>query len=240
MLQEIMVPGPSGRIESRLFKSQEPNAPIALVLHPHPLHGGTMNNKVAYEIFHALQRAGCSVLRFNFRGVGNSEGKYDNGVGELVDAAAMLDWLQNQFPDHGSCWVAGFSFGAWIALQLLMRRPDLDGFISVAPPASSYDFSFLSPCPTHGLVVAGSSDLIAKEADVSTLYEKLAKQKHSNVEYQVLEGDHFFTGNLTSLSQTIEQYMKLKLSTGMGDHSLLRPVRKERKRRSPGDSCAAA
>jgi alpha/beta superfamily hydrolase len=191
-----------------------------------------MNNKVAYELFHAMARAGCSVLRFNFRGVGNSEGQYDSGVGELIDAAAMLDWLQVQFPDHGSCWITGFSFGAWIALQLLMRRPEINGFVSVCPPASSYDFSFLSPCPTQGLIVAAVGDNIAKEPDVYSLYEKMAKQKSSDVEYQLLEGDHFFTGNLPALSQAIEQYMRGKLTNGMGDVHLNRPMRKERKRRA--------
>jgi alpha/beta superfamily hydrolase len=232
MLQEIMLSGPAGRVEARLFRSQEQNAPVALVLHPHPLHGGTMNNKVAYEAFHALARSGFSVLRFNFRGVGNSEGQYDAGVGELMDAAAMLDWLQLQFPDHGSCWVVGFSFGAWIALQLLMRRPELTGFVAISPPASSYDFSFLSPCPTHGLILQAASDTIALEPDVYSLYEKMSKQKSSDIEYQLLDGDHFFTGNHPALAQSIESYIKEKISSGVGDIYANRPARKDRKRRA--------
>ena len=92
---------------------------MALVLHPHPLHGGTMNNKVVYTLYQTFVRRGFSTLRFNFRGVGRSQGSFDRGEGELADAAAALDWLQSYNPNAASCWVAGYSFGAWIGMQLL-------------------------------------------------------------------------------------------------------------------------
>jgi alpha/beta superfamily hydrolase len=90
---------------------------------------------------------GFTVLRFNFRGVGRSQGEYDQGIGELSDAASALDYLQAMNTNAKHCWVAGFSFGAWIGMQLLMRRPEITGFVSVSPPANMYDFSFLAPCP---------------------------------------------------------------------------------------------
>ena len=105
-----------------------------------------MNNKVVYNLFHAFAQRRFSALRFNFRGVGRSQGGFDNGIGELSDAAAALDWLQTHNPDASRCWIAGFSFGAWIGMQLLMRRPEIKGFISVSPPADKYDFTFLAPC----------------------------------------------------------------------------------------------
>ncbi|RMF11106.1 MAG: alpha/beta fold hydrolase, partial [Alphaproteobacteria bacterium] len=128
-MPDVIFQGSEGRIEGRYQPGKGENPPIALILHPHPQHGGTMNNKLVYYLFHSFARRGFSVLRFNFRGVGRSEGSFDNGIGELDDAAAALDWLQAINRDAPQCWVAGFSFGAWISMQLLMRRPEICGFI---------------------------------------------------------------------------------------------------------------
>src|SRR3546814_15750759 len=111
------------------------------MLHPHPQDGGTMNNKVVYTLFHAFVRQGFSVLRFNFRGVGRSQGVFDRGECELSDAASALDWLQTYHDNAASCWIAGFSFAAWIGHQLLMRRPEIQGFVPVAPPATTPPFT---------------------------------------------------------------------------------------------------
>ena len=94
----------------------------------------------------------------NFRGVGLSQGSFDNGDGELSDAAAAMDWLQAQHPESKESWVAGFSFGALIGMQLLMRRPELNSFVSVSPPADSDEFNFLAPCPVSGLILHGTKD----------------------------------------------------------------------------------
>ena len=115
-----------------------------------------MNNRVVYNLHYCFFNLGFSCLRFNFRGVGKSEGEFDDGLGELADAASALDFLQTHTPNSTSCWVIGFSFGSWIGMQLLMRRPEISGFISVSPPANSYDFSFLAPWPSSGLIVNGS------------------------------------------------------------------------------------
>ena len=136
-MPEVIINGPEGRLEGRYHHSSEPGAPVALILHPHPQHGGNMNNKVVYALFHTFVKNGYSVLRFNFRGVGRSQGVYDRGEGELSDAAAALDWLQTYNPNAADCWVAGYSFGAWIGMQLLMRRPEIGRFISIAPPPGS-------------------------------------------------------------------------------------------------------
>ena len=159
-MPEVIMNGPEGRLEGRYQHGEGNTAPIALMLHPHPQHGGTMNNKVIYALYHEFVERGFSVLRFNFRGVGRSQGKFDRGEGELSDAASALDWLQTYNPNAGSCWVAGYSFGAWIGMQLLMRRPEIEAFISVAPPASQYDFTFLAPCPSSGLPRSFATTLI--------------------------------------------------------------------------------
>src|SRR5687768_18227009 len=134
-MPEVIFTGPAGRIEGRYQPAKEKGAPIAIILHPHPQFGGTMNNQIVYNLYYDFAKRGFSVLRFNFRGVGRSQGTFDHGVGELSDAASALDWLQGVNANASAVWIAGFSFGAWISMQLLMRRPEIDGFISVAPPA---------------------------------------------------------------------------------------------------------
>ena len=176
-MPEVMFAGPDGRLEGRYHHSKETGAPVALILHPHPLHGGTMNNRVTYSMYQSFQRLGCSVMRFNFRGVGRSQGRYDGGIGEIGDAAAALDWMQAVNPNHGGLWIAGYSFGAFIGMQLLMRRPEISGWVSVAPPANHYDFGFLAPCPCGGLMLHGDADELVPELAVRKLVDKLNTQK---------------------------------------------------------------
>jgi len=212
-MPEIIFNGPDGRLEGRYHHGTEPNAPIALVLHPHPQHGGTMNNKIVYRIYQVFQNRGFSVLRFNFRGVGRSQGAFDHGAGELNDAAAALDWMQTVNPNAHTCWVAGFSFGAWISMQLLMRRPEISGFISVAPPANMYDFSFLAPCPSSGIIIEGNRDTIATPEAVAKLADKLRAQKQITVDYTVVDSaDHYFTDKLGDLMEIVEGYLESRLA----------------------------
>ena len=227
-MPEIIFNGPEGRLEARYHQSDIKGAPIVLALHPHPLYGGTMNNKIVYNLYHAFARNGFSVLRFNFRGVGRSQGKFDDGVGELSDAATALDWLQQQNPDASTCWISGFSFGSWIAMQLLMRRPEIEGFISVSPPANLYDFSFLSPCPSSGMIIQGDKDDVVSEEAVSKLVAKLSSQSGSSVDYRIVPGaDHYYRNTLDSLNEHLDDY----INTRMNDFSQKRKIRPDRKRR---------
>jgi uncharacterized protein len=207
-MPEVIINGPEGRIEGRYHHCKTPNAPIALLLHPHPQHGGTMNNKVVYALYHAFVRRGFSALRFNFRGVGRSQGNFDRGEGELSDAASALDWLQSYNANTRSCWIGGFSFGAWIGMQLLMRRPEIDGFIAVAPPANLYDFSFLAPCPSSGLILQGDKDQIVTLEAQQKLVNKLSHQRDIKIDYRILKGaDHFFQGHMEELTSHVESYI---------------------------------
>ncbi len=229
-MPEVIINGPEGRIEGRYHHSEEKNAPVALVLHPHPKHGGTMNNKVVYNLFHTYVRNGFSVLRFNFRGVGRSEGEFDNGIGELSDAATALDWLQAENSSPSSFWIAGFSFGAWLAMQLLMRRPELENFVAISPPANMYDFSFLAPCPRGGLIVQGDQDSIVSEDDVSTLAEKLNNQRNISVDYRVIpKADHFFRNHMGDLISHVDNYVK----SNFDEITRRGMVRPDKKRRQP-------
>lgn len=211
-MPEVIFSGPEGRLEGRYHHSRQSHAPVALLLHPHPQHGGTMNNKIVFTLFLAFQRRGFSCLRFNFRGVGRSQGAFDRGEGELSDAAAALDWLQTYNPNASACWVGGFSFGAWIGMQLLMRRPEIDGFIAVAPPAHVHDFSFLAPCPSSGLIVHGSRDEMVPHESVAKLVHKLSQQRDIHVDYRLIHGaNHFFHNHQEELAGHIDNYLDLAL-----------------------------
>lgn len=207
-MPEIVFNGPAGRLEGRYTRSTNPNAPIVVLLHPHPQHGGTMNNKVLYMMHQAFVKNGFATLRFNFRGVGKSQGTYDEGIGELADATAALDWMQSVHKTPSQMWVAGFSFGAWISMQLLMRRPEIDGFVSVAPPANLYDFSFLAPCPCGGLIVHGAKDKIASQSSIEDLVERLQEQRGSLINYQnIEEAGHFFKDNEEEFQEILNDYI---------------------------------
>ena len=212
-MPDVIFNGPEGRLEGRYSHSRVPNAPIAVMLHPHPQYGGTMNNKVVYALYQSFARHGFSVLRFNFRGVGRSQGGFDRGEGELSDAASALDWMQSFNQSASGCWIAGFSFGAWIGMQLLMRRPEISGFVSVAPPANAYDFTFLAPCPSSGLVIHGDQDEIVPQLSVNKLVEKLRSQRNLDIDYRVISGaSHFFTDHLDELNRHLDDYLSKTLA----------------------------
>ncbi len=212
-MPEVIFNGPEGRLEGRYQHNRSPNAPIALILHPHPQHGGTMNNRVVYSLYHAFARQGFSVLRFNFRGVGRSQGHFDRGEGELSDAASALDWLQTFNQNASACWIAGYSFGAWIGMQLLMRRPEIKGFISVSPPASLYDFSFLAPCPSSGLMVHGDKDDSVPLVAVEKLVHKLQHQRDIQIDYRAVPGaDHSFRDHIEELEAHVDDYLAKALN----------------------------
>ncbi len=211
-MPEVIINGTDGRIEARYHRSTNPGAPLAVVLHPHPEYGGTMNSKVVYALYRCFTDRDFNVVRFNFRGVGRSEGRFDRGEGELSDATTALDWLQKQHPESTDFWVAGFSFGAWIGMQLLMRRPEMSGFISVNPPANMYDFGFLAPCPVSGLVLQAADDEVVPKSSTDRLVERLAVQKGIEIDYRCVEkADHFFAGKINLLMQQAASYLEASL-----------------------------
>jgi alpha/beta superfamily hydrolase len=213
-MPDIIINGAEGRIEGRFHVSRVERAPIALLLHPHPQHGGSMHNKVVFALHQVFAQLGFSTLRFNFRGVGRSQGSYSRGEGELTDAASALDWLQSTCPNAASCWVAGFSFGAWIGMQLLMRRPEISRFISVSPPANVFDFTFLAPCPSSGLILQGDKDDIVPHDPVQKLAERLSRQRDILIDYRVIRGaNHFYTDKLDKLAQHVDDYVTSVMQT---------------------------
>lgn len=211
-MPEVVLTGAAGRIEGRYSPGKRENAPIALILHPHPRAGGHMNHPVSVQLYHLFMKRGFSVLRFNFRGVGRSQGEFDAGIGELADAATALDWLQAANPQASQFWVAGYSFGAYIGMQLLMRRPETDGFISVSPPTNMYDFSFLAPCPASGLILHGQADTVVPPVEVERVVSKLRTQKGIVIDYELVEGaTHFWAEHLPEVERRVGAYLDKRL-----------------------------
>ena len=211
--KEIFIPGASGRIQAKYFKSEQQGAPVALVLQPHPQYGGTMNNRVVYETYNCFYKNKFSVIRINFRGVEKSDGVFDNGQGELSDAAAALDWIEKENSGFNQCWVAGFSFGALICMQLIMRRPEVNKFIAISPQPNVYDFTFLAPCPISGLVIYGKNDELVQVDSILNLKKRLSIQKNIEVKFnQIANANHFYKGREKELAETIENYIKEKIT----------------------------
>jgi hypothetical protein len=128
-MPSILLNGPLGRLEGHYTHNNRSNSPTILILHAHPGHGGNMNNPLSLKLHKLFSDIGFSTLRFNFRGVGMSDGEHDGSEGELADSAIALDWLQNQNHESQEYWICGISFGAWVGMQLLMRRPEILKFV---------------------------------------------------------------------------------------------------------------
>lgn len=248
MSRDVFFNGPTGVIEGKInhgfdnkemIPGNEKSCPSVLILHPDPLSAGTMNNKVVYTLYRAFSNCGFNTLRFNFRGVGKSKGnisdfnKDPDQVG-VSDATYALNWLHSEFPSTSHYWVAGFSFGSWIASHLMMRRPEIEGFILVAPPASNKDFHFLNPCPSSGLIIQPEKDEIAKLSSTNSLVESLSSQCIHQIDYNIIQNaDHFFQDSedksknyLNELYSVAYDYLSVRLAT-----RVTKPIRKKRRRR---------
>ena len=199
-LAAVTLAGPAGPLEG-LLQERGGDDPlrVAVVCHPHPLHGGTMHNKVAHRVAAALHGLGAAVLRFNFRGVGRSAGRYDGGDGELEDARAALGWMRARFPARDA-WVAGFSFGSWIAARLAASEPDVRRLILVAPPVTTSDFSVLRAATVRKLVVQGTGDDVCPPEALAEEFPTWAEPKTM----RTVEGaTHFFDRRLAALADTL-------------------------------------
>jgi alpha/beta superfamily hydrolase len=216
-MAELIIPGPAGRIEARYEPAATSGAPIALILHSHPLAKGSMQDPASITLFDMFVKRGFGTLRFNFRGVGRTQGDFDSGMGELADAAQVLDYLEAANENPKYCWVAGHSFGAYICLQLLMRRPEIDGFIAVSPPANHYDLTFLAPCPASGVVVHGEMDRVAPPDDTERAVSKIRTQRGMHVDRVMVPGaNHMFNEHLEGLEAAAGDYLDKRLASAGG------------------------
>lgn len=193
------VAGPAGRLEISVEGFEQPAVRgIAIVCHPHPLHGGTMTNKVVHFLSRSLNELGFASLRFNFRGVGKSEGEFAEAIGETEDLLAVIDWVQQRFPSM-PVWLAGFSFGAYVALSAASQR-NVERLITVAPAVHLYDVSSLTPPSCPWLLIQGDSDEIVPIDQVRAWVQRLEKRPRT----VYLKGvGHFFHGKLTLLRDVV-------------------------------------
>ena len=207
-MPEILLNGPIGRLEARYTHNNNATSPSVLILHAHPGHGGNMNNPLSLKLHKFFSDIGYSSLRFNFRGVGKSDGEHDGSEGELADSAIALDWLQNQNQESKEYWVCGISFGAWVGMQLLMRRPEIPKFILISPPVGKYDFNFLAPCPASGMVISAEKDNLVDNDAITEVVKKLNKQKSIEVKHESIKStDHFFSNNEQKVIDKVKKYV---------------------------------
>jgi alpha/beta superfamily hydrolase len=199
-IESLFLNGPAGRLEA-LIEEPEDAAPIeaALVCHPHPQHGGTMHNKVVYRVTRGLRRAGAVVLRFNYRGVGRSEGVYDQGEGELEDARAALLYLRGRYPGLPFT-LAGFSFGSRIILRLGCESGSARRLIAVGFPTIYKDSSYLEGCTAPRIFVQSTNDQFGPLSEIEPLVAALPEPKRL---VTVAAEDHFFAGALERLEEEI-------------------------------------
>lgn len=206
--EKLDLPGPAGRLQAILERPRDADpAGLAVVCHPHPQHGGTMHNKVAYTLARAFTQSGFAALRFNFRGTESSEGRYDEGRGELDDALAAMQWMRERNPGL-PLWLAGFSFGAAIAIRAAIRDP-VAGLVSVAPAVRRFASGLLDGeaprqpgCPW--LIVQGDEDeLVAVDETIAWV-----NGLEPGPELLVIEGgEHFFHGRLVELREAVAAFI---------------------------------
>lgn len=208
----VTIPGPAGPLEGLLRERDAATHEIAAVVcHPHPSFGGTLHNKVVHRVATVLYERGAAVLRFNFRGVGKSAGAYDQGEGELEDARAALAFLRARHP-NARPWLAGFSFGSWIAARLAGAAPGIERLILVAPPVGTSSFEAMHSSPVPKLVIQGTADTTCRPGLLREEYPRWAEPK---VLEWVEGATHFFDRQLGALAEALTRGLDVLQSPGI-------------------------
>jgi alpha/beta superfamily hydrolase len=198
------IDGPAGRLEALLECAQDTEpAGCAVVCHPHPLHGGTMQNKVAHTLARSFAGIGFAALRFNFRGVGESEGRFDDGNGEVDDVLAALRWMRAELPDL-PLWLSGFSFGAAMAVRAAVASKP-DGLISIAPAVTRFAGNLLAQPECPWLILQGDQDELVDVEETIAWVNKL----EPGPELEIFpDTEHFFHGKLVQLRRAVEDFVR--------------------------------
>ena len=185
---DIIISGDAGKLHAVYHKAQSAAAPLAVVLSGNPRQKCHMNDRLSYAMFRAFMDIGFSVIRFNYRGVGDSEGSLGTTTDNMLDIATVIDWIQNNNEDSDKIWLAGHQLGAWYVLQTLMRRPEVTGFALVSPDPSVSDFAFLSPRPNRGLLLQAAEESEDAKAFATHLTQMLKKQAQIDLETIRIKG----------------------------------------------------
>lgn len=200
----VLIPSPHGQLEAIYRPPGITSTRVALVMHPHPLFGGTMHNKVVYRAAQALDEVGFATLRFNFRGVGQSTGTHDDGRGEVEDGRVALDYLLDDQRHAELVVVAGFSFGAAVGLQLGCGDARVNELVAIGTPLKFEDLAVLDSCKKPKLFIHGEADEIAPLAPLAARLERLSPS--SSWRMVTVEGaSHFFEGKLDEMKETLKK-----------------------------------
>jgi alpha/beta superfamily hydrolase len=199
-LRHVDLYGSAGRLEALYRELQDPVG-VAVICHPHPMGGGTLHNKVVFRAARGLENANIATLRFNFRGVGASAGKHDEGEGEQGDVLTAIEWAKKKHPGK-KLIVGGFSFGAWVASRVACELPEVDAIFLIGTPVNKYDFGHLRQCEKPILFLHGTDD---EYGDVEKL-EKLGENVRNAESVIVTGADHFFSKQLDAVDETIRQW----------------------------------
>jgi hypothetical protein len=179
---DIIISGEMGKLHAVYHKAADDDAPLAVVLSGNPRQKCHMNDRISYAMFRAFMDIGFSVVRFDYRGVGDSEGALGTTADNMLDIATVIDWIQNHNEDSDKIWIAGHQLGAWYVLQMLMRRPEISGFVLVSPDTAMSDFAFLSPRPNRGLLLQGAEESEEAKHFSEHLTQVLKKQAQISLE----------------------------------------------------------
>lgn len=209
--QELLLSGPQGPLQGCAANLQKADgANLALILSPNPTHKGTMNNPIVNLMFNIFKAQGFSVLKFNYRGVGESKGTITSPNDTVDDALHVLDWLiehcENSQVKTPRIFVAGFALGGWTALQCAMRRPEISHFISINSQFYTSEFNMLTPCPS-GLMLQATNDQLYSCNDSKEFLQKLIKQKGCSVAHHILEDDHYLRHSSEDIKQILTKYI---------------------------------
>ncbi len=212
LIESTTIPGPAGPLEA-LHEAPDEEVAIeraAVICHPHPLYGGTLHNKVVFRLARAARRGGAAVLRFNFRGVGNSAGVHDGGAGEQDDLRAALQYMRERYP-RLPLTAAGFSFGARVALQVACGEAGVDRVVAVGVPVDVGDWSFLETCGCAKFLLQSTQDEYGSRPTMEAVFARAAEPKQLA---WIEAADHFFAEGLDRLEEAASEFMRAEIEAG--------------------------
>ena len=229
---KVYFAGHEGNIEGRYHIPSTQSYPAVLILPPDPTYGGNIDNNVVVAIENAFADCGFATLTFNYRGVGNSASVF-RCVGDAInDSNVALDWFESLCRGATHFWIAGYSFGCWVGSNLVMRRPEVEGFIFVSPMFKKQDFSIMYPTLCSGLIITGSEDEFTPMAYTDDCVKNITNFNNFPVKLEIIDDTgHLYKGRIDKLKQTMIEYINLFLAL-----RIEKPVRKKRRKRKKKDT----
>lgn len=232
LITDVYFRGNAGRLEGKYYSHKDKTSPAVLFLSPEPTYGGDLNNHVIVAMEEVFRKCGFTTLRINYRGVHHSDGVFRKPEDAIQDAAVALDWLHEQNPEASHFWIAGYSFGAWISANIMMRRPEIETFVLVSPLANKYDYSFAMPCLVSGLVIVGEKDELTPMKDTTEMVQKMNETDLTFTTFvSISEAGHLYKNKTQQLSEELERYINTTLAT-----RIAKPIRKKRRKRKKKDT----